>query len=834
MKKLLLTASLIVIGQLTNAFEHRELTSWTMTRDGAAESYVVTVPCTVAGALSENGALPEDIFQARNYEKADKSIFDDEWTFTTRFNAKHRRSRHFVLEFNGLNFRADVKLNGVLIASADTTAGPFIKREFDVTGIVKRRNTLSVTVTRAQKGDLNHGFVDWSPRPLDESMGITGRVFLKENRGVGIQDVYVRPELNVKDFSEADLFVNIPLSNHSGREVSGTLTLSLENSTASIPVTVPAGGTTVRLSPAEAAILHIQNPRVWWTWDLGSPEMYSMTAVFKAGRKVSDSKEVAFGVRSITSEVADGHRQFYLNGRRILIKGAGWADDLFMRDTHASNRLQAEYVKDMNLNCIRFENIWGKDDNIYDCCDQLGILAMVGFSCQWEWQIYCGLPEKAGFGCINDPASMDMAVRYFRDQIIRLHNHPAVMCWLTGSDWIPNPELEARYMEVYKEYEYRPYLCSAKGLISEFGGQSGTKMAGPYEYVGPEYWYLDTELGGAYGYNTETGVGLNMPQLPSIKKMIPEDELWPVGRSWDYHCTSSTAGMNSTDFIEAVMNAEYGKPGSLEEFVARAHALDYDSTRAMFEAFRCNVPESTGIIQWMLNSAWPSMYWQLYDWYKLPTAGYYGTKKACEPVQLIYNYKEKAVFALNESGSDRAVTARIRIYDAASGLICDKSMDVTATDNRPTEVFQLPGHSGGIFLALELSENGTAIADNFYCLPAQDNTYDWKHADWFYTPISKHADMAFVTALPKVELKVDAKRSADGYTVTLTNDSDAIAYQNILRVVDGKGEAIVPAMWSDNFVSVLPGETRTITCRLDGEGSIELQTWNALPVFTEK
>lgn len=823
--RLFFLLSFLMLSCPSGAFS-QELTEWTMSRKGAAESYNVTVPCTVAGALAENSVLPEDILEAMNYAKVDKSIFDGEWTFTTTFDTKCKKDRHFVLEFDGIGFRADISLNGVLLASSDTTAGPYIKREYDVTGIVGKHNTLDVTVTRAREGDLNHGYVDWNPRPLGECMGITGKVFLKQNGSVDIKDVYVRPELNVKDFSSADLFVNIPLCNYTGHEVSGTLTISYENGTADIPVTVPAGGTTVRLSPTEAGILHVANPRVWWTWDLGTPEMYSMTASFKAGRNVSDSKDVAFGIRSITSEVVDNHLQFYLNGRRVLVKGAGWTDDIFMRDTHESNRLQVEYVKDMNLNCIRFENLWGKDDNIYDCCDRLGLLAMVGFSCQWEWEDYCGLPEYSHFGCINDQKSMDMAVKYFKNQIIRLHNHPAVICWLTGSDRIPNPELEARYMEVYKEYEYRPYVCSAKNMTSKFGGPSGTKMAGPYEYVGPDYWYIDEELGGAFGFNTETGIGLNMPQLSSIRKMIPEDELWPVGSSWDYHCTASSSAMNNTDFIETVMDAEYGRPATLEEYVSRAHAIDYDATRAMFEAFRCNIPTSTGIIQWMLNSAWPALYWQLYDWYMMPTAGYYGTKKACEPVQLIYNYKDKSVYVVNESGKDCRMTAQIEIYDSASKLICNKNIEVAAADNRSEKIFQLPEHDGGVFLALGLSAAGKAVADNFYCIPAENNSYDNKEATWYYTPITKYADMTFVSSLPEAEVKMSTRRTAEGYEVTLSNNSAVISYQNILRIEDGNGEVIVPAIWSDNFLSVLPGETKTISCKVGKAGNIEVQTWN--------
>ena len=156
-------------------------------------------------------------------------------------------------------------------------------------------------------------------------------------------------------------------------------------------------------------------------------------------------------------------------------------------------------------------------------------------------------------------------------------------------------------------------------------------------------------MGGAYGFNTETGIGLNIPQSESVRRMVGEDHLWPTDKNWNVHCTASTSDMNSTNVAMEVATGMYGEPQGFEDFMRKAHALDYDGTRAMYEAFRCNVPTATGIVQWMLNSAWPSMYWQLYDWYMVPTAGYFGTKKACEPVQLVFNYGDRCVWAVNDA-----------------------------------------------------------------------------------------------------------------------------------------------------------------------------------------
>lgn len=826
-KNLLITCLLLAATFVSNAKE-QVLSLWKLQKEGSTESIDVKVPATVAGALVENGKLPADLYFADNYSKIDNSIFDGGWTFTTNFKADMGCGIHNTLVFKSLDFYADIVLNGRKIASADTTAGVFVVREYDVTKLLNKKgdNTLSVTVYKAKSGDLNIGFVDWNPRALGESMGITGDVVLKTTGNVSVKDAYIKPSLDIKDFSEADLKVKVTLGNNSGKAVKGTLTVSYENGEASIPVTVPAGGTEIDLTPKQLDILHIDNPRVWWTWDLGTPELYHMSVSFNEGKKLSDSRDVRFGVRTITSEVHDNYRQFYLNGRRVLVKGAGWTDELLLRDTHESNLLQAEYVKDMRMNCIRFENIWGKDDNIYDCCDSLGLMAMVGWSCQWEWEDYCGLPETDHFGCIISKESMDMAVRYFHDQVIRLHNHPSIICWLTGSDRIPAPELEKRYMEIYDRYEYRPYVCSAKDITSKYGGPSGTKMEGPYEYVGPDYWYLDEDCGGAFGFNTETGVGMNIPQLPSIKRMMPESSLWPLNKDWDIHCTHSSSAMNSTEVMTEVMKGTFGEAASVEEYVNRAHALDYDATRAMYEAFRCNIPTSTGIIQWMLNSAWPSMYWQQYDYYMVPTAAYYGTRKACAPVQLIFNYKDNCVYAVNESGADVDAIARIRTYDATSKCLTDNTINVNAKDNRAVKVVGID-RAGGVFLALELtSADGTAIADNFYCIPAKNNSYNWKKANWYMTPVKEYGDLHFVSALPQAKVNMTVSKEDGTYTVKLQNTSEVVSFQNILQLTGADGQIIVPAFWSDNFISLLPGQIKTVTCRCREEGEVKVQTWN--------
>ena len=481
-----------------------EITDWTMNRQGSSRVFSVKVPCTVAGALNEAGYFGDGILEGDRYRSIDKSVFDSPWVFSARFGT--RKGLRHLLRFESLGYSADVELNGTVIASADTTVGPFCVREFDITALAKASNTLKVTVHKAPGQSLNHGWVDWNPRPVDETMGILGPVRLISTPDVEVRDVFVKPSVNPEDLSVADINVEITLVNHAAKPAVGTVRANAEDIFFELPVSLAPGEVKV-ISHTET----IRSPRIWWSAEMGTPELYHMNVAYGS----SHAKSVRFGIRDIKSYITeDGHRQFVLNGRKVLVKSAGWTDDIFMQDTPESILRQVEMVKDMGLNCIRFENIWGKDDTVYDLCDSLGILTLAGFSCQWEWEDYCGLPQTRRNGCISGEPWESLAVRYFHDQLIRMRNHASLIGWLTGSDRAPLPRLEEKYMELYNALEYRPYVCSASGVNSPVSGPSGMKMAGPYEYVGPDYWFIDTKRGEVHGQHGRPDQG-HPPALPS-------------------------------------------------------------------------------------------------------------------------------------------------------------------------------------------------------------------------------------------------------------------------------------------------------------------------------
>ncbi len=773
---------------------------WTMTQESTGKKYNVEVPTTVAGAI----AGPEGT------EQPDAGLVEGGWTFSKKFNAK--KGSYYTLRFEGISYRADIFLNGTKIASRDTTEGVFAVREFDVTSLIKGSNTLDVSLERAKPGELDNGFVDWNPAPVDGSMGIVRGVTLEKTGPVYIKDVYVRPVLS-DDLKVADLEISYTVKNLSGNPVQ-----------AEIMGKIGKDGEFKKryeLGPLETRVIRdgfrIRSPRLWWIRELGTPEMYTLSISAKVDGSISSRRDQPFGIRRLVSVIdGNGHRKYILNGKPLLLLGGGWTDDIFLRETEESIEHQIELVKDMGLNCIRFENIWGRDSKIYDLCDRNGILVIAGWSCQWEWDSYCGIPHDDKYGCIVSPEAMDLAVRYFRDQLIFLRNHPSLAAWLSGSDRIPLPELEARYLEVLAEISPdTPYVPSASSLNTP-AALSGNKMRGPYEYVGPEYWYEDKRLGGAFGFNTETSIGLNMPQLESVKRMIPEDELWPLGPGWDRHCTSAAEAMHSTGEIVKAVLRQFGPSENVEQFVERAEALDYEGTRAMFEAFRINRPVATGLIQWMLNSAWPSLYWQLYDWYGIPTAGYYGVKKSLQPLQILYNWSDSNLYLVSSAPKGRTVDATVWVHDASGALLDRYALrfdEPSGEEATPLLPLIYPGKD--IFVFTELETPDGIRADNAYAIPSKGNIHDWAHSTWYQTPVLEWADKSFLAGLPEGDLSI--AETGKG-TATVTNCGSTPAFQIVLKLKDKDGNLVRDAFWSDNFFTLAPGQSKTVTFR--GEGKI--------------
>ena len=792
------------------------------------------VPSTVLGVLSSKAEYAGALEGTDYYDAIDRKDFESPWWYVKNFDIpRDDCGKNYSLEFDGISYKADIWLNGAPVASSDLVEGPFRRFSFDVTDKIREHNVLAVKVYRADPGDFNIGFVDWNPRPADESMGIFRPVRIHISDAVSVSSTFVRSSFKEDDFGRAYLSVGTTLRNNTSSEVEGSLVICFEGRSSRVPVTLAANEEkTVELNGGDMRILNVKNPRLWWCNGLGEPEMYHLNLAFETQGRVSDSQGVDFGIRKIESYMTpEGHRGFILNGRKVLVKGAGWTDDIFLRNGDLRNDTELEYVKSMNLNAVRFENFWGTSQNLYDLCDRKGLLALVGWSCFWEWEVYSGTPDDE-YGCIKTPEDMDLIAESLRDQIVWLRNHPSIIAWYLGSDKLPRPELESRYAEILPNIDDRPVVSSAKGLVSELSGPAGMKMVGPYDYEGPEYWYNPKAPGGAFGFNTETGIGAQMPELESILKMIPEESLWPLGKAYDFHCTTAGEAMHSLDVLKTAVEKRYGPSQGLEEFLLKAHHLDYDGTRAMFEAFRVNVPRSTGVIQWMLNSAWPSLYWQLYDWYLVPSAGFWSVRKACAPQQLVYNYFDKCVYAVSDTPVDGELQVSGKLYDLQGNVVSSRDTVVCVShDLSSLKLFPVQPAQPLSFLFLELRDSrGEVLSNNSYCLSAKDDIHDWENYNWIRTDLAQHSDFSALSKLEKVELEASAALNDNRITLEIKNTGGTVAFFVRLALKTGSGEIVVPVTWEDNYISLQPGETRSISCNAPMECAkpcyVEISGWN--------
>jgi len=822
----------------------------------AKDWYPTSVPMTVVAALVNNKVYTDPYYGMNlrslpgmtypigtifaKQPMADDSPFKCAWWYRTQFRTPAAsKGKRVFLHFDGINYRANIWLNGHLVAGPDRVAGSWRTYEFEVSQYLEatKPNVLAVSATAQTEKDLGINWVDWNPAPPDKNLGLWRDVYLTTSGPVSLRAPQVVTKLDTDALDSADLTIRTELTNLSDRPVSGKLEVTIETIRISTPVDLAGGEIKeVTLTPDDFKQLHVARPRVWWPAKLGKQEMYHLKLAFVTGTQTSDSADLDFGIRQVTSELTDqGYRLFKINGRNILIRGAGWAPDMLYRTSAKRQEQELRYVLDMGLNTIRME---GKIENEHflSLADRMGVLIMAGWCCCSHWEMW----DKW------TPEDKTIATESLRSQLTRLRNHPSVFVWLNGSDNPPIPEIERAYLDVAKDLNWpNPIVSSATAQHTPVTGASGVKMSGPYEYVPPMYWYsdVDKKFGGAYGFNTETSPGPAPPPVESIRKMMPKEDWWPINDVWSFHAGSGK--FRTLDVFNADMDARYGHPDNLADYAKRAQIMTYDNERAMFEAYGRNKYTSTGVIQWMLNNAWPGIIWHLYDYYLNPGGGYFGTKKANEPLHVQYDYHDRSVSVVNslyQPSSGVKVHASVYNLDLSEKFAKDATLNVAPDSS--TKVLTIPeidGLSPTYFLRLELRDSADKIVStNFYWLSTTAETLDWAKTNYYVTPIVQHADLKALNDLPKVKLVTSSKAIKQGgeeiIQVTLSNPTKYLAFALALRLANREGDNILPALYDDNYFPLMPGEKRTINIRYapedaHGSAAVHLDGWNIEPTL---
>jgi exo-1,4-beta-D-glucosaminidase len=806
--------------------------------------YKTTAPNTVFAVLVENGVYKNPYFgmnlrsvpgvsykigsEFANQEMPADSPFNVPWWYRNEFDVPAQFAGRTVwLAFRGINYRADIWVNGKKVAGSDKVVGAFRRYEFDVTPYVKpgAKNAVAVAVSAPHANELGITWVDWNPTPPDKDMGLWQEVVLSESGPVAVRHPFVETKFDLPSVDHAYLTVRAELQNVSSATVKGALVGKIFGAASPIgfsqKIELSAGEhRTVTITPEQAPALDVKNPRLWWPYQMGEPYLHKVEVVFAPddGRPASDKQSAEFGIVQTQSELTpEGYRLFKVNGKKVLVRGGGWAPDMMLRFNQARREAEFRYVKEMGLNTIRLE---GKleDETFMSRADHDGILVMAGWCCCDAW-------EKWGkWGEENKRVSVDS----LRDQILRLRAHPSILVWLNGSDNPPPPDRERAYLDVEKQLSWpKPVLSSATDKKTEPTGVSGVKMAGPYEYVSANYWLLDSDHGGAYGFATEISPGPAVPPLEGLQAMLPPDKLWPINEFWDFHAGGGEF-KNIKVFTHA-LEQRYGPVKDLNDLVWKSQAMAYEGQRAMFEGYGRNKYKSTGVIQWMLNNAWPGLIWHLYDYDLRPAGGYFGTKKALEVLHIQFSYDDRSVAIVNgkqEALSGLKVVAKVYDTSMKEAFSREASTDVAA--DAVTRAFTIPepaGITSTYFLNLQLfGSNGELLSRNFYWLSSHPDVPDFAKSEWYYTPMTAYADLRLLQDLPKATVTA-AMRPIDpgngtaamqtAERVVIENTGSGLAFMVRLRLLKGKdGGEVLPVFWDDNYLCLLPGEKREITVKV--------------------
>jgi exo-1,4-beta-D-glucosaminidase len=797
--------------------------------------YSTSAPKTVFAVLVESGVYKDPYYgmnlrdfpgmeynigsQFANQEMPANSPYAVPWWYRREFDVPAAdMGKQIWMQFNGINYRADIWINGKKLAGSDVVVGAFRRYEFNVTEYVHPggKNAVAVAVSAPKAGELGITWVDWNPTPPDKDMGLWQDVVVTTSGPVALRYPFVETRLDLPKAEIAHLTVRTFANNTTARPIKGALQGKIEGGGLTLDfsqeIELAANESReVTFSPESVPGLNLLRPKLWWPYQMGEPFLHKLTVAFVTSQKVvSNTASISFGIVQTDSEMTPaGYRLLKVNGKPVLIRGGGWAPDMMLRLDESRRESEFRYVKEMGLNTIRLE---GKleDESFVERADRDGILVMAGWCCCDAWEKWGKWNEE----------NKTVSVNSLRDQLLRFRQHPSLLMWLNGSDNPPPPDREQAYLDIEKETHWpKPVVSSATARKTDVTGDTGVKMSGPYDYVPPDYWLTDTKAGGAYGFNTETSPGPAVPPLEELKTFIRGGQLWPIGDGWNFHAGGGK--FKNIDLFAHALEMRYGPAKDAADFAWKSQAMTYEGQRAMFEAYARNKYKSTGVIQWMLNNAWPSLIWHLYSYDLRPAGGYFGTKIALQPVHVQFSYDDRSVAVVNSTQTPQTglkVVAKVYDLRGAEKFSRDATLDVAADGVAKSIAIPEPADiSKTYFVGLQLyAASGDLLSRNFYWLSTQPDELDFAKTEWYYTPQTSFADFTALQDLPKVAVRAALHPMPGGdhdasFRIVLENSGKAIAFLTRLRLVRSKDNAeILPVFWSDNYLSLLPGEKREV------------------------
>ena len=857
----------------------------------AGEWMQAVVPGTVLTTMVARGIYPDPDYGLNNLAIPESLNKQDYW-YRKEFPTPAIKDRqNLTLTFEGINYAASVWLNGKYLGEI---RGAFIRGSFDVTALMKKSgmNVLAVGISppphpgipqeQSIKGGPgeNGGIMvldgptfaategwDWIPGVRDRNSGIWQDVTLIASGAVRLGDVQVVTTLPQHDGSEADVEIEVPLTSRSKSPVRGEVHVSFDGVNVTKQVTVGGGETEVRLAPANYAQLKVKQPRLWWPNGYGDPTLHTMKVWFSAGGRTLSEKQLRFGMREISYElslldaqgnlrrvefspsaakdekvVGQSHEALrqtslgwvaslypgaenshslraltdlktapYLvirvNGVRIACKGGNWGMDDYRK------RVSREHLepffrlhRDAHLNMIR--NWMGQDTEevFYDLADEYGLLVWNDF---WDSTQNYNL----------EPADPALFLANARDTILRFRNHPSIALWCGRNEGVPPPIINQGLETLVRELDGTRYYSASSNQVN-------LQNSGPYSYKPPSKFFTTLNR----GFSVEVGTP-SMSTLESFQHTIAPADQWPVSDAWAYHDWHQSGNGDVAPFMQEIAT-EFGEPTSLADFERKAQMLNYVDHRAIFEGFNAHLwTPNSGRLLWMTQPAWPSTMWQIFSSDYDTQASFYGVKKAAEPVHVQMNLPDLHAAIVNNT--EKAIvdaTLRVHAVRGDGTIVFDHQEAVSAPAQAVTTSYLidvgLASAKDVVFVEMELKDaQGALLSQNFYWYAADSETYRG------------------MNSLPQVAVttKAVAETSSGGeahVSVALENTSASIAVAaklTLLRASDGG--RILPAYFSDNYLSLLPGEKRVVEISYPeaqaSAATIAIRGWNIVPARVE-
>ena len=770
--------------------------------------YTATVPGTVLTTLVNNKVYPEPLYGENNRPEIipDSLARQSYWYRTVVKVPKDYKHHRVWLNFDGINYSAVVWVNGAEVGSI---RGAFIRGIFDITDQVKpgKDAVVAILVTPQPHPGVPHEHTirdgigknggisaidgptflctlgwDWIPAIRDRDTGIWQKVYLSATGPVVVKDPLVTTDLPLPKTDTADVGVSTTVENVTDQAVKGELTGQIEDIVFKKEVELaPHSTQVVKFDAQNTPALHMQNPRLWWPNGYGPQNLYTLHLSFKMGRKESDAQDVTFGVRKIAYSVPGTDTlTISVNGVPVFIRGGDWGlDEAMKRIPRARLDAEIRMHKLAHLNLIRNWVGQSTGEDFYELCDKYGILV---------WDEF--FQPNPGDG--PNPTDIPTYMANVRDKILRFRNHPSIMLWCARNEGYPPPEIDAELRPLLAELDptrrYQPSSTDGAGVRSH----------GPYHWRVPRDFYKVTD---DY-FKTETG-SMSVPTLESIHGMMPKKDWETINDDWAEH--DFARGNGGGDKYPGEIAARYGKFRNLADFVRKSQLANYEAFRAMYEGRNAQLfHPTTAVITWMSNPAQPSFVWQIYHYDLEPMSSYFGVMHASEMVHIQFNQANGDLQVINNLPTAlTGATAHVAIYNLDGTLADEHSLPVTAEPEAATNLgkVEFPAAVSEVhFLKLDLTDStGKVISTNFY---------------WQATP--EHPDdFTSLNQLPMVALEAKAEtKDVNGdrvVTVTLKNPTKSIALMAHVQLRRKSGERVLPVYYSDNYVSLTPGASRTIT-----------------------